>query len=537
MFDIESVELLNFKTYRGHHSINFPQRPGLYLLTGRNEVEPALGTNAAGKSTLLDAIYWCLYGRTTRGLRAGDVVSWGETSCSVEMVMWLNDVPLKVKRSQSPNNLQTTNGIVPYHPVSQEDLTKRLGIGSEAFLHSVMLPQFGDSFLDLQPAAKLTLFSQVMELDYWLEKSKEAEKLATEISTDVQEQTNQVSRCQGQLETLKDDLQELAIKQRDYLATQRRIVAELKVDSESVRVDLQKTTEGLKFAESALANITKKLAKIEKGTQVCPTCQQTIPDQQAVKDKEGLLRNQADWERKQRDLQNKELRAKSKLEYLEKQIANESVPVSHVYANEIAEKKAKIVAITKRQAALTKGVAALEQDHAAVSYWVGGFKRVRLFLVEETLRQLEVEVNNNMSSLGLTDWRIEFDVERENKSGGVTKGFTVMVYAPGHKEPVRFEAWSGGETQRLRLAGNLGLANLIMTRAGLRNSVEFYDEPSAHLSEEGVNDLLETLRQRAMDTGRKIWVVEHHSLDYGEFAAVLTAVKSGEGTVLRLSGR
>src|SRR6516164_10253421 len=61
------VELYNFKSYRGTHKFTFPQDPGLYLITGKNLIQPRLGSNGVGKSTLLDAIFWALYGRTPRG--------------------------------------------------------------------------------------------------------------------------------------------------------------------------------------------------------------------------------------------------------------------------------------------------------------------------------------------------------------------------------------------------------------------------------------------------------------------------------------
>jgi DNA repair exonuclease SbcCD ATPase subunit len=172
----------------------------------------------------------------------------------------------------------------------------------------------------------------------------------------------------------------------------------------------------------------------------------------------------------------------------------------------------------------------LQAKYDATIYWVSGFKRVRLFVIEETLRQLEVEVNNSLTSLGLVDWSIEFDVERENKSGGVTKGFVVFIRCPSNPEPVRWESWSGGETQRLQLAGDFGLANLIMMQAGLTNTIEFYDEPSNHLSDEGVNDLAETLHQRALDDGKTIWLVDHRMPEFGDFKAKLEVVKTETGS-------
>jgi DNA repair exonuclease SbcCD ATPase subunit len=174
----------------------------------------------------------------------------------------------------------------------------------------------------------------------------------------------------------------------------------------------------------------------------------------------------------------------------------------------------------------------LNAEHTATSYWVQGFKRVRLFIIEETLRALELEVNNALASLGLVDWQVEFDVERENKSGGVTKGFVVFIRCPSNPEPVRWESWSGGETQRLQLAGDFGLANLIMLQAGLTNTIEFYDEPSNHLSDEGLVDLAETLHQRASEDGKRIILVDHRMPDFGDFAGVITVTKDEEGSTI-----
>ena len=200
------------------------------------------------------------------------------------------------------------------------------------------------------------------------------------------------------------------------------------------------------------------------------------------------------------------------------------------YTKLLADKLTALADLKAKRTECRSTIASLSEDHAAVSYWVQGFKRVRLFLVEETLRQLELEVNNNLASLGLLDWSIEFDVERENQSGGITKGFVMFVRCPEWKEPVQFEEWSGGETQRLRLAGDLGLSNLIMERAGLAGMIEFFDEPSKHMSPQGLLDLAETLHQRALATGKRIWLVDHHLIDFGDFAGVLTVIKDDKGS-------
>ncbi len=152
-----------------------------------------------------------------------------------------------------------------------------------------------------------------------------------------------------------------------------------------------------------------------------------------------------------------------------------------------------------------------------------------MHIIEETLRTLEVEVNNNLASLGLGDWKIEFDIERENKSGSITRGFSTFIHG-SNNEMIKYESLSGGEGQRARLAGCFGLSNLIMERAGLSNKIEFYDEISQHMSGEGIEDMLNTLRDRAENSDRQIWIVDHHALDYGDFKGSVEIIKDENGS-------
>ena len=67
-----------------------------------------------------------------------------------------------------------------------------------------------------------------------------------------------------------------------------------------------------------------------------------------------------------------------------------------------------------------------------------------------------------------------------------------------------------------------------MERAGLRSTVEFFDEPSRHLSQEGLLDVAETLNQRALQAGKRIFLVDHATIDFGDFADRFL-VKKGRG--------
>lgn len=180
-----------------------------------------------------------------------------------------------------------------------------------------------------------------------------------------------------------------------------------------------------------------------------------------------------------------------------------------------------------------KELEGIEESINLVAYWIKGFKEVRLFVISEILTQLELEVNNTLIQLGLKDWRIEFAVDKETKSGTIQKGFHVMIYSPYNEAPVAWESWSGGESQRLRLAGTLGLASLILARNGVSSWLEVFDEPSQFLSEAGIEDLLETLEMRARDLDKQIWLIDHRNLNTLAFDGIFTVVKDKTGSQIK----
>jgi DNA repair exonuclease SbcCD ATPase subunit len=172
-------------------------------------------------------------------------------------------------------------------------------------------------------------------------------------------------------------------------------------------------------------------------------------------------------------------------------------------------------------------------DHT--QYWVQGFKEVSLMMVSDILTQLELEVNNYLYSFGLHDWKIEFSVDSVTKTGKARKGFAVTIKPPHAEASVPWNSYSGGETQRLRLAGALGLSDLILACFGLMPGLEAWDEPSQFLTTQGVNDLVQSLRDRALSTSRQIFLIDHRNLDAGKFDGIYTVVKTNDNVVVEKS--
>ena len=170
--------------------------------------------------------------------------------------------------------------------------------------------------------------------------------------------------------------------------------------------------------------------------------------------------------------------------------------------------------------------------YSLYSFWVRGFKEVRLQLIAEALQELEIEVNNCVMDMGLVDWELNFLVDRETKGGNIQRGFNVVVTSPHNANPVPWEAWSGGEAQRLRIAAQEGLGNLIRSRTGTSLNLEVWDEPTNGLSGQGIKDLLDSLAARAQRESRQVWLIDHTAHSFGGFAGGAIITKTAKGSSL-----
>jgi DNA repair exonuclease SbcCD ATPase subunit len=248
----------------------------------------------------------------------------------------------------------------------------------------------------------------------------------------------------------------------------------------------------------------------------------------------GLATEHSELEERLRDARNKEAKWRGDVRECSNRVESLATEIKHLEKESPLERELSTVRhqFMALQAEIADDIVAVDEMKARVvglEKWATLFKELRLWLIEEALAELEVEVNNALIQLGLEEWTVSFEVEKENKSGGVTKGFHVLIEAPESNGAVPWKAWSGGETQRLRIAGAMGLSAVIRGRRGIKPTLEVWDEPTTFIQEEGIQGLLTFLQARARDEKRQVWLIDHRSLTFG-FDGHVTVEKDEEGS-------
>lgn len=618
---IAGIVIKNFRSFQSE-SFTFPDAVGLTYLAGDNEVEPRLGANGAGKTSLLEAIVWCFYGRSIRGARTSQVRSWGAEDCMV-MVSLLVDGDLRViKRTGPPDRLYVNDEVVS----NVDDI---LGLNYERYLHSVVFGQGRPLFPDLSLPVRGQLFDDVLDLGMWLRcadvASDHHKGTATQITTakqslarvegqlyqipsdaDFQKAIDEVEaeRAQGieKYERLKEEeKQRLIAEMREIIervdgfekaVEEARVTLELtpapdrlKVDSLSESLRRLNTAVGQVRSQKAqnerdLLRLQKEKESLEAGN--CSACGQPLRDSllktaytectrqmsialSNIGNADELLKTQTQLEkeakaaydaaqdqdidaRRTRDIASRDLtHNKLALDRVMKEsdrivaildgrtpgqydvalrVARDAVN-PHVAAKDRALKTR--IELTEAKDKIDASILHLESESLVYEYWKTAFKQIRLFYIEEILGALTIEINSAISSLGLVNWRVQLVTETENKSGTTKFGVQIRIHASNGNSG-EWETWSGGESQRLRLAMAMGMSSLIQRASGVWYDLEVWDESSNWLSEFGIEDLLTSLAYRAEVNQKRVWVVDHRALTYSGFNDTFVVRKGSEGS-------
>ncbi len=220
----QKLSLKNFMPFRVTgdqvHEVDF-SRLELFSITG---------PMASGKSALIDAMVWCLYGRTARyGADSKGVISTGEHTCEVALDFtvgerWFRAVRRTGKMTES--GLSEREGEEWIQDQSGSALLTRrieelLGLDFDSFTKTVILPQGRYAeFLTSEPKKRRDLLAKILELGVYARVADQAKLVAGQAKT--------------RTETLRETLVQYAGLSQDHIALQKEELSKLKQRIEHV---------------------------------------------------------------------------------------------------------------------------------------------------------------------------------------------------------------------------------------------------------------------------------------------------------------
>ena len=185
------------------------------------------GQNGHGKSALLDAVTWCLWGEA-RGKTQDDLISYGADECRVELEFLSRDTSYRVIRSryraggrrrQGVSDLQfqvlgsdAAIAITGDHiRETQAKIEQTIGMDYDAFINSVFLLQGrADEFTNKTPADRKAVLSKILGLEAYDRIQERARQRLDEGKSSSSEIEGSLGRMRSDLENIGDPAIELA---------------------------------------------------------------------------------------------------------------------------------------------------------------------------------------------------------------------------------------------------------------------------------------------------------------------------------------
>lgn len=236
------------------------------------------GDNGHGKSALLDAITWCLWGKA-RGRVQDDLVSYGAEDCRVELEFLARGSRYRAVRSRTRAGGRRRQGAgdLQLQALSESDevapqvvsgntiaetqgkIEQLVGMDYETFINSAFLLQGrADEFTNKTPAERKAVLGAILGLAAYDRYREKARLRQSETRAESDRLAGSAAQVQRELAELGDPAAELAAVGQELAALQERL-AERRGQAE----ELREKVSGLESQAAALTERRRRLAQVE----------------------------------------------------------------------------------------------------------------------------------------------------------------------------------------------------------------------------------------------------------------------------------
>lgn len=270
----KSVSIKNFLSV-GDSPLEITFKEGITLITGENKDNGS--RNGVGKSSLIESIYWALFGNTMRDIKKDRIIhKHSKKTCQVtlEFAVCNNSVTdsYKIVRSLEPSKLNIFKNeedvTLSTIPKTEELIKELIGANEEVFQNAVIMtanntmPFMAQKKIDKRKFVEgilgLGIFGDMLlkvRADY-NEKKKENDVVASKFS----DKNKNITIYQNQLETNKKTRENKIASLREKIKQNEEKIEKIS-DSASINKKITETEEELKTKEDFLEKLDNGLTK------------------------------------------------------------------------------------------------------------------------------------------------------------------------------------------------------------------------------------------------------------------------------------
>ena len=319
MLKIKSVSLKNFLSVGAVTQAVDLDRNGLTLVLGDNLDLGGNGSrNGVGKSTILQAISYGLYGEALTNIKRDNLVNKiNGKNMAVSIEFELNGQNHKIERGRKPQFFrwivddvskigeETTDEAQGDARDSQKDIVKLIGMSHTLFKHIVALNTYTEPFLAMGAAKQREIIEELLGITMLSQKAENLKELIKATKTDIEQEEFRIrtvktanEKIAKTIEDLQNKIENWDLKHSGEIATLEAAIEQLELLDIESELENHKLVDTHKELGKALAQLRKDqslksrhagqletqlnglLTQFERASvhKQCPMCEQQIKD-------------------------------------------------------------------------------------------------------------------------------------------------------------------------------------------------------------------------------------------------------------------
>lgn len=547
--NLVSLELDGFKSFRRRTEIVFQPEAVTYVVSENFDAKH-MNANGAGKTSILDAICWALYGKLPSGMKKDALINNDRKGMWVRLTLDGAIIERWKDRNKSEGLKFRLVGEGDWKDVETEkslDLTQKAleelvcGISFDAFCNIVYLSRTSEvvEFLRATPSKRVKILSELVGDKVFVlasklvsDKIKNIESEVSVLSMKNEQAGILCDRIQGEVVNIKQVLDQEQ-EERDKITAKRAAeIAECHAHIRRLQAFLQekptstleKINDRLTATESRIRHIDQHIAELRYVSKMnalrpgspCPTCrrevshmdaaelnQKRMEAEQALMKTERLkkeeLENLSDLKDKREQHQNLEAsrdKARKDIKQFQSQVLlleDQAIPQQDSFL------RTRLMDLTKEMSELNVQIADRQskmsrvcEDLPVLEDWKKAFgKEIRDMLFDQVRAGLNYHANNILKTLFGATYKLDCPTTDKDE-------FSVLVFKGEHAMDIR--AFSGGEQFRLQMGVLLALGKTMLASKICPFQFRLLDEMGEGLDEKGREVLKEHL-QNLVDSG------------------------------------
>ena len=504
ILSLKARNIYSFKEF----SIDFSKYDGVLRILGKNLDSNA--SNGSGKSTVLEAIIWSIFGQTLRKSTEEAIVNMdtGEDLFTKVKIFKEGVGDIAITRTKRPTSLNfTVNGNSRNGENASETQTRInevLETDYRSFVTSLAFGQHADKFfLDSTPEDKRKIIRNCFDLEDLFSKRTAVKQLKSAYSAEVKVLANLLDRLKIEEKSLVSRVPDSKYKLVDLPPLENILAAEKIIsDSQYKILDLQK---GIKKDRDRSRRLRDSLDKgVYTEDETCPVCKSEFCKEQTEHD---VLKLSKDVDEVESEIKKKEesiiaLRDNSlsikpsisSQEWSEYNLKNKLIENAQTSIDRLQVVRDEILEYSEKDKKLQSLLVVMK-------FWETAFSEKGLirYIIRNILEYFNLKANEYVSILTNGQFSIEFEddlSEHINNNGRLTKYISL----------------SGGEKRKVNLAIMLALQDLSTKISKTDCNLIFFDEVCDNLDDSGieaVSVLLETLKSSHPD--KIILLITHNN--------------------------